>query len=100
MDTTDLNIICVFHGYFTSIMSERVIRASEIGQYDFCAKAWWLNVIEGVPSENVGELQLGTQAHERHGQQVGRAGSLQQLAVVLLIAGVVLLAVFILGNGV
>lgn len=81
-------------------MSDRVIRASEIGQYDFCAKAWWLNVIEGIPSENVRELQLGTQAHERHGQRISRAGNMQQLAILLLLAGVVLLAVFILGNGV
>jgi hypothetical protein len=81
-------------------MSDRVIRASEIGQYDFCAKAWWLNVIEDIPSENVREMQLGTQAHERHGQLISHAGNMQQLAVWLLIAGVVLLAVFILGNGV
>lgn len=81
-------------------MPDRIIRASEIGQYDFCAKAWWLNAVQGLPPENVRELQLGTQMHERHGRGVNRAGLLQQLAVVLLIAGVVLLAVFILGNGV
>jgi hypothetical protein len=81
-------------------MSDRVIRASEIGQYDFCARAWWLNVVQGVPSENVRELQLGTQAHERHGQQVSRAGWMQQIAVVLVLAGVVLLAIMILSRGV
>lgn len=80
-------------------MSERIIRASEIGQYDFCARAWWLNVVQGIPSENVRELQIGTQAHERHGQQISRAGRLQQAAVLLLVAGIILLAVVVLRSG-
>lgn len=80
-------------------MSERIIRASEIGQYDFCARAWWLNVVQGIPSENVRELQIGTQAHERHGQQISRAGRLQQAAVLLLLAGIILLAVVVLRSG-
>ena len=80
-------------------MSERVIRASEIGQYDFCAKAWWLGSIEGVPSANVRELQAGTSAHEQHGWQVHRAGNLQTIAIVLLIAGVALLVAAVLGGG-
>ena len=81
-------------------MSDRVIRASEIGQYDFCARAWWLNVVQGVPSENVREMQIGTQAHEQHGQRVSRAGVMQQVAVVLVLVGIVLLAIMILSRGV
>ncbi len=81
-------------------MSERVIRASEIGQYDFCAKAWWLGSIEGVPPSNVRELQAGTTAHEQHGQQISRAGRLQQAAIGLLIIGVILFAIFLISNGI
>lgn len=80
-------------------MSERVIRASEIGQYDFCAKAWWLGSIEGVPPSNVRELQAGTTAHEQHGQQISRAGQLQRAAIGLLIIGVILFAIFLISNG-
>ncbi len=80
-------------------MSQRVIRASEIGQYDFCAKAWWLGSIEGVPPSNVRELQAGTAAHEQHGQRISQAGRLQQAAIGLLIIGVVLLAIFLISNG-
>lgn len=79
--------------------SERIIRASEIGQYDFCARAWWLNVGQGIPSENVRELQIGLQAHARHGQQISRAGWLQQVAVLLLVAGLILLAIVVLRSG-
>ena len=72
-------------------MSDRIIRASEIGQYDFCAKAWWLGSIEGVQPSNIRELQAGTAAHERHGRQVRSAVRMQMVAVVLVGLGVVVL---------
>jgi hypothetical protein len=74
-------------------MSDRVIRASEIGQYDFCAKAWWLGSIEGVPPSNIQQLQAGTAAHEEHGQQVKRASQLQVAAFVLMGLGVIILLI-------
>ena len=72
-------------------MSNRIIRASEIGQYDFCAKAWWLGSIEGVPPSNLSQLQAGTAAHEEHGRQVKRASQLQVAAIVLVGLGVIVL---------
>jgi hypothetical protein len=80
-------------------MSDRIIRASEIGQYDYCARAWWLGSVQGVAPSNADELQAGTRAHEQHGRLVGRAARLQQGAVVLMIIGVVLLALFLISNG-
>ena len=80
-------------------MSERIIRASEIGQYDYCAKAWWLGSVQDVASSNVRELQAGTHAHEQHGRMVGRGARLQQSAIVLMIIGLVLFAIFLLSNG-
>jgi hypothetical protein len=72
-------------------VSDRVIRASEIGQYDFCAKAWWLGNIEGVSPSNIRELQAGTAAHEQHGRQVQRASQLQIAAFALVALGVIVL---------
>ncbi len=72
-------------------MSDRIIRASEIGQYDFCAIAWWLGSIEGVQPSNVRELQAGTRAHAEHGRQVQRAAQLQLAAIVLIGLGVIVL---------
>jgi hypothetical protein len=72
-------------------MSDRVIRASEIGQYDFCAKAWWLGSIEGVRPSNVHELQAGAAAHAEHGRQVQRAAQLQWAAAGLVALGVIVL---------
>ena len=72
-------------------MSDRIIRASVIVQYDFCAKAWWLGSIDGVPPSNIRELQAGTVAHEQHGRQVQRASQLQIAAVALVALGVIVL---------
>jgi hypothetical protein len=80
-------------------MSERIIRASEIGQYDYCAKAWWLGSIEDVQPSNVRELQAGTAAHEQHSRRVNRAARMQQGAIGLLVMGVILLALFLISNG-
>jgi len=72
-------------------MSDRIIRASEIGQYDFCAKAWWLGSIEGVSPSNIHQLQAGTAAHEEHGRQIRRASQLQVAAYMLVGLGVIIL---------
>ncbi len=77
-------------------MSDRIIRASEIGQYDFCAIAWWLGSIEGVQPSNVRELQAGIRAHAEHGRQVQRAAQLQMVALGLVVLGVIVLMLTLL----
>lgn len=68
----------------------RVIRASEIGVYAYCAHAWWLGVVEGVRPDNVRPLQSGWIVHERHGRRVVLAAALTRLSYVLLVlAGLV-----------
>ena len=68
--------------------TERVIRASELSAYAYCAKAWWLGSVEGKPSSNVQLLEAGWESHERHGQRVIVSNLLMRLsAVLLLLAG-------------
>ena len=64
----------------------RVIRASEIGEYVFCHRAWWLHQVQGHASANTRELAEGTARHAGHGRRVGLAGALRALALLLLIA--------------
>ena len=64
----------------------RVIRASEIGEYVFCHRAWWLHQVQGHASANLRELAEGTARHARHGLRVGLAGALRALALLLLVA--------------
>ncbi len=65
----------------------RIIRASEINLYMYCAKAWWLGAIEGVKPGNVRELSRGSIAHARHGRAAAAAGLAQRAGVGLLLIG-------------
>ncbi len=69
-----------------------VIRASEIGSYLYCRRAWWYKK-QGIESENKGEMATGTELHRQHGRKVVAAGFLQTAGYVLLAAAVVLLVV-------
>ncbi|MEE9617520.1 MAG: hypothetical protein V3T90_11025 [Anaerolineae bacterium] len=70
---------------------ERVIRASEIGRYVYCAHAWWLGSVQGVSSTHQREMAAGKAAHLRHGRGVRTSLWLSRLAyIVLLLAAVVL----------
>ena len=76
--------------------SSRVIRASEIGQYKYCARAWWLGSVMNVPSANVREMAQGEAMHKQHGQTVWWAGALRVLAVLLVVAAILALVVALL----
>lgn len=69
----------------------RTIRASEIGTYLYCRRAWWYQK-EGAPSQNQAELSGGSAYHRRHGRQVLRAGLLRAAGWVLLLLALALLA--------
>ena len=69
------------------------IRASEIGSYLYCARAWWYQ-LKGLASSNQAEMTTGTEIHQRHGRQVLAAGLTRTLAVVLLLVALVLLVTY------
>ena len=63
---------------------DRVIRASEIGQYEYCARAWWLGRVPGYRSQNVEEMAAGAEEHASHGRQVVSCHRWRGLAYLLL----------------
>jgi CRISPR/Cas system-associated exonuclease Cas4 (RecB family) len=67
-----------------------IIRASEIGSYLYCKRAWWYRK-QGVESENQAELAAGTELHHQHGRQVLAAGLLRAIGYLVLLAAIVLL---------
>jgi hypothetical protein len=73
-----------------------IVRASEIAEYAYCARAWWFGRVKGYRSANVRALQRGTAQHRAHGRVVVRYHRLRWLAVVLLGLAAALLFVWLL----
>jgi hypothetical protein len=67
----------------------RTIRASEIGAYIYCQRAWWYQQ-KGEPSANKAELAAGAEIHEKHGKAVVVTGCLRVLAIGVLLAALAL----------
>ena len=71
--------------------NEDIIRASELGEYVYCARAWWLRRVQGVSSRNVAALRSGQQAHDRHGAAVSAVQTQRRLALLLAALALLLL---------
>jgi|YNPBryantNP2012_1023418.scaffolds.fasta_scaffold115813_1 microcompartment protein CcmL/EutN len=73
--------------------SDRLLRASEVGLYAFCARAWWLQTVQGVSSRNRAALKAGAQAHARHGAVVARLHIARAVGYLLLGLALLLLVI-------
>ena len=68
------------------------LSASQVGQYAFCARAWWLGSVERRKPVDFGAIEAGVRVHERHGWRVTLARAVHRLALWMLVgAGVALL---------
>jgi CRISPR/Cas system-associated exonuclease Cas4 (RecB family) len=71
-----------------------ILRASDIGTYLYCRRAWWYRK-EGVESENRAEMATGTELHRQHGRKVLAAGLLRTLSLFLFLIALTLLVVYL-----
>ena len=71
----------------------RIIRASEVGSYLFCARAWAYRQ-QGIESTNQAEMTAGTELHNQHGRTVMASGLTRVIAIVLLLVALALLVAF------
>ena len=69
--------------------SKRTVRASEIGNYLFCERAWWYTR-QGLKSRNQTELAGGITFHEEHAGEERRIFFRQIIGYLLIAAAVVL----------
>lgn len=70
------------------------MRASDIGLWATCQRAWWLAKVKAVPHRNPALLASGTAAHAAHGVKVQSAVTLRRLGLLLL--GLALIAFVLL----
>lgn len=72
-------------------MSSPVIRASEVGDFTYCARAWWLRRVAGEEPEGRELREAGTALHVAHGRAVAFSGWAVWAGALLLVAGLLLL---------
>ncbi len=70
---------------------KRYRKASEIGEFVYCHKAWWLHHIRSNAPANREVLEAGRVHHARHGAQVQQAAWVRKAAVVLVGVAILLL---------
>ena len=68
-----------------------IIRASEVGEYVYCARAWWLRRVAGLEPGGHQRRELGTVLHRRHGRAVAGSRALVVLGGALALAAVLLI---------
>ena len=73
------------------------IRASEIGTYLYCRRAWWYQR-RGEESTNQVELRAGTRLHSAHGRAVFTAGLYRWVGYALLLAALALAAGYLVNT--
>ncbi len=69
-----------------------IIRASEVAEYVYCARAWWLRRVAGLEPTGRPRRDRGVVAHARHGRAVQASGTLLALGGLLLLLALLLLA--------
>lgn len=77
-------------------MSDEWIRASEIAEYVYCRRAWWLRRVGGRASRNLRQMAAGTAFHEAHGQLVQRARQARNLVYVLLALALAFILIWVI----
>jgi CRISPR/Cas system-associated exonuclease Cas4 (RecB family) len=68
-----------------------IIRASEVGEYVYCARAWWLRRVAGLQPAGRERRELGTAMHRRHGRAVVGSRVLVALGAVLALVAALLI---------
>jgi hypothetical protein len=73
----------------------KIIRASEIGTYEFCHRAWWYQ-LQGYDPENKVELAGGNEFHEKHSHTLMAIKCLQVFAYASLLLAILTAIIWII----
>jgi hypothetical protein len=72
----------------------KTIRASEIGSFIYCQRAWWLQKVGHTPS-NQEEMNTGQVIHAQHGRNIFMTGCLRTVAFGLLLAAIIITTIYL-----
>ncbi len=75
-----------------------ILRASEVGHYMFCRRAWWLAQVLGYRPDDQAVLTAGIRFHQRLGRSVSTAQRWEKISYALLGLGLIVGALLILGS--
>jgi len=73
-----------------------LVRASDLGSWSYCNRAWWLAQVQGAEHENPDGLAQGDAAHRAHGHTVGMSAWLGLAGAALALIGLLGLALALL----
>lgn len=68
-----------------------VIRASEVAEFTYCARAWWLRRVQGYQPTGRERREHGVALHAHHGRSVQISTLLLWLALMVCLAAIILL---------
>jgi CRISPR/Cas system-associated exonuclease Cas4 (RecB family) len=80
-------------------MSEQWVSASEVGEYLYCQRAWWLRNVVDVETVETPAQQAGLDYHEQHAQRVATGRLQRWLAYACVIIAVALVVFWLLTIG-
>ncbi len=70
---------------------ERFITASELGDYAYCRRAWWLRAVQGLGTEERSErFERGQARHRAHARTLRAARAGVVIALLLALAALAL----------
>ena len=73
-----------------------LVRASDIGMWAFCQRAWWLSQVKDATHQNPEVLNRGDIAHADHGRTIATAGRLRQYGLLLIAASLLLIGLLLI----
>lgn len=71
----------------------QTIRASEVADFTYCARSWWLRRVAGEEPTGHERRTAGVLLHARHGRAVSMSSAMLWMGVIALAAGMLLLLV-------
>jgi hypothetical protein len=77
------------------VPAEEIVRASEIASFAYCARAWWLGYVQGIPSAHQARMRAGTIGHRVHGRRVSLAIWLRRLGLCLVVLALLALVALV-----